>query len=474
MRAARLACVVMICVVLSAELVSAWGPHAEIAVAGAKALKTDDPIFAYLGSDLHLFGTLAWMGDYASGDGIIRIRNMQVYARDVAFYPGWTEFGHGHGAPGETGYEPVFRRMLQALHTETPINTAGWLGELIHVTQDTACPPHAVNCNDARHACENWIDATKIDIGAYEPQLLGKTDEEALQGYLARMVELHEYARVQAERALPLAAQGAKEECAAVLMESALESARVTADLLHTLGALQQQAAPRAGAGGLCGTVTPPPGPDGIVAKIMVLGTEYSTLADAEGHYEFRNLPPGPYQVAAMKPGTRPQIVEATVEADRPTRQDIDLPASVPAGNLLRNGDFSIQWMCQRKNKDIPDGWRWARQLEPAVVQWYSEPFAVKPGQTFRLTADWIEGVQAEIKIVCEGVSQAPLSAGTSSGVFTIPAHAENFRGLAWVSVCSPQPLSATFRNVAVTLEPQAAAVSDGKVNQQREAMGQR
>jgi hypothetical protein len=227
MRAARLACVTMLCALVSGHGASAWGPHSEITIGNAK-----------------------------------------LYARDVAFFPGWNEFGHGHGGPGETGYEPLFRRVLQAIHTETPANTIGWLGQLIHVTQDTGCPPHAVDCNDARHACENWINAAKTDITGCKPQLLGETDDQALQGYLARIAELQEYTRTQAEKALPLAAQGNKEECAAVMLESALELARVTADLLHTLGALQAKAGPVAGTGGLCGTVTTPSGTDTVVAKI--------------------------------------------------------------------------------------------------------------------------------------------------------------------------------------------------------------
>ena len=159
-----------------------------------EALDKSDSILVYLSSDLNLLGSVASMGDNASGNGVVKIRNMKLYAHNVAFFAGWNEFRHGHGEPGETGYEPLFRRVLQAIHTETPANAIGWLGQLIHVTQDTGCPPHAVSCNDAR-SCENWIDAAKIDIAPYKPQLFGETDDEALQGYLARIAKLQEYTR---------------------------------------------------------------------------------------------------------------------------------------------------------------------------------------------------------------------------------------------------------------------------------------
>ena len=243
------------------------------------------------------------------------------------------------------------------------------------------------------------------------------------------------------------------------MMESALESARVTADLLHTLGALQAKAGPIEGTGGLVGTITTQPGTDTVVAKIILLGTDCSTLADAEGHYEFRNLPPAQYQVAFMQPASRPQTAQAIIEAAKQTRLDIGLPSTDPPGSLLRNGDFSVSWMC----KDVPDGWYKAGNLKSPTVQWYSEPFTVKLGQTLRLTANWNPGIEGEIKIACETIAQEPMTTGTHSSLFTIPASVDGFRGLAWVSACTTKDLSATFGSVAVTLEPMSIETPAGK-----------
>ena len=79
--------------------------------------------------------------------------------------------------------------------------------------------------------------------------------------------------------------------------------------------------------------------------------------------------------------------------------------------------------------------------------------FEVKPGQTFRLTTDWKKGVEGEAAIMCENELQNPLTAGTKSWTFTIPAEVKGFRNLAWVSIRTTKPLSDTLKSIAATME---------------------
>ena len=55
-----------------------------------------------------------------------------------------------------------------------------------------------------------------------------------------------------------------------------------------------------------------------IVAHNIAQGTDHSTVTDAEGMYEFTNLEPGRYDVAAAKTGFETASATIDVEGKRP------------------------------------------------------------------------------------------------------------------------------------------------------------
>lgn len=381
----------------------AWGPHVEIAAAALKVLDKDDPFLACIGRDTSSLAGLALVNDWAHYDDVSRAQGMRIYARDYVFWPGrptnLTPYKAdllGHGLFLDDGsHEAFFARALQAMRTETAPNAVGWIAALTHLTQDTGAPPHAsegrglkVCKTGLRHGeLEGWLRADQIAIAGYKPRLLGKTDKEALAAYLARMKDLQEFAIQRARRAGPLVDAEDRKAVEPILLESALECSRALADLYHTLGALHAQHKPAADTGRLAGTITPPPGEDLFHAKVVLEGTTFSTLADARGRYEFRNLPATKYNMRVMMPRCKPAAAEVSVAAGAETARDFALEQT---GNLLRNGDFSVRWM----REGVPDGFR--EVARSVAAQWWSERVIVKPGTTYRLSVKWKKGAQGE------------------------------------------------------------------------------
>lgn len=390
----RKVAVALFCVLLlPASLALAWGPHPDIGNAGARALDKDDPFRAWIGN-IGLVGPLSWWNDMAGGGAIVSVGKYHVYARDCFEIPGLKFVAYsGHGRPGSGTYEAYFSRLLQAMHTETTEASMGWLGAVLHDAEDTGAPPHAAMISGPLHGkMENWVDGKKIDITGYEPRLLGKTEEEALKGYVKRLTELSEYSRQRAKKIKPLAEADDRAACEPLILECANETARAVADVLHTLGYLQSQMKPVPGTAGLAGTIASPADPNGLTPKIMLEGTKFSTFADIEGRYGFRNLPPGKYKAFAMMPRCKPQTFEVTLEADMQVRKDVDLAAN---DNLLRNGDMSVRWL----RKDRPDTW-YASLDRDKVWRWTSAPFTVTPGQRLQVRVKWAKDSDAQVNIL--------------------------------------------------------------------------
>ncbi len=76
---------------------------------------------------------------------------------------------------------------------------------------------------------ENWVDGARIDIAGYAPRLLGATDGDALRGFEKRAHRLIAFSKQRAERARPLIEANDRKGTEAVVLESADETARVTA-----------------------------------------------------------------------------------------------------------------------------------------------------------------------------------------------------------------------------------------------------
>ena len=435
----------------------AWGPHPRITRAGAEILPADEPVLQFIGNDLGTLSTCSWMPDQTWNDEIIRIGNSRCWARDFVFMPGVPSVGHCY--PEVTrAYEPIFRRTVQALRTETPTNALGWLGSLIHLTEDTGAPPHALrNLGPYHGRLENYVDAKQIEIPGYQPRLLGSTEDEALAGYIQRMQQLREFSIPRAKQLEPLAEKDDRAAMEPLELECALECARAVADVLHTLSVVGLK--PLADHGSLKGTITgtTTAADPSMVAKIMLLGTRYSTLSNPQGEYAFRNLPPGQYEMAVVRPGFLPAKATVTVEANRPTSHDVELTTTSPAGNLLRFSDFSVCW----RSSTFPDGWWQQRCIPPTSVDekpqpgWCSERVIVKPGTKYRLTVEWCDGAEANVAIAWFPADEhhpprlsVPLSAGKTTLVIESP---EDCKKAAVVLFPPPTTPNAALKYVSLT-----------------------
>jgi hypothetical protein len=261
---------------------------------------------------------------------------------------------------------------------------------------------------------ERWVDESKIHIVGYQPRLLGKTDDEALRGFLERMDGLVAFSKVRALKLRPLVEKVEKRVNQPLELECALEVARVSADLLHTLFTLGLRPPDRPGAG-LRGTLTfpPPAGYAALPAKVVLVGTPYSTTADEKGRFHFRDLPAGTYRAWALAPGAETEkLDEVVLRAGTETVLDHRLrPDRVP-GNLVRNAAFALSWLAPER----PDGWqrdpvrrgRWASALVrvpvektcvvrvelqdgqrvPLAVRWRSDPSSAQAGRESPLDLD--------------------------------------------------------------------------------------
>ena len=250
----------------------AWGPHPEITEAGLSALGKDHPLIARLGPEAAKLREYCWMADWR--------RSLQgdFYADDFLLFPAATKH-YDHLCPEvKATYEPYFRRALQALRTETPTNAARWIGSILHFTEDTGSPPHAAEFKGDLHSkMENWIDAKAIRIEGYTPRLLGEDDDAAVAGFLRRMDGLIAYSKERGLKLKPIIEAGDRKTAEPLVLECALETSRVVADLLHTLGKLGDPLN-RDGAS-LRGTIASKaaPGLEKVPAKVMIEGTLFST-----------------------------------------------------------------------------------------------------------------------------------------------------------------------------------------------------
>ena len=368
---------------------AAWGPHPQITRAAIKVLPDLPRWKAALGSDnLAALADYCWMPDERGMD-------MGAYYADDYLLIHQMPRHVGHVMPDvQQTFVPYFRRALQALRTETPLNACRQIGSLIHFVEDTGAPPHAREQCPHHMELENWVRGEQVIIKGYRPQLLGKTDAEAEAGLLRRMAGLVTFSKARAERALPLVSQPRPDRAKVepIILESALESARVTADVLYTLFTLGL--APQPEGAGLMGTVTAATLPlrDDHGARIVLLGTDYATLATTAGprpspsqwcgKFELRNLPPGDYRVLAYRTASQVHISGPIhLEAGEPSRLDIELGATSPAGNVIENPDARLESL----QPGVADRWNLASAGPPPL--WSSTGAYVAPHTTYRCGA---------------------------------------------------------------------------------------
>ena len=396
--------VALACVMILAPAAWAWGPHPAITQAALQVLPEADHWKQVLGDQFGQLTNYCWLPDVAGeewGD---------FYTDDYLLIRGIPRYA-GHGAPYvNLAWRPFFLRALQGLRTETPANAARQMGPLIHYVEDTGAPPHTgVNFGALHGPLENWVKANEIVITGYVPQLLGADEASALAGLTTRLEALSAFSLQRVNRAKPLAEQGeaARPQVEPILLESALESARAVADVLHTLFTLAD--APVPPGAGLRGTIaTGPfhpgaPAATGRGARVMLLSdeevraldlnpasltpalTDYATVAYAatpqpagptwRGRYEFRNLPSGTYRVWAYRPGSLPCLsAPVTLTVGQVTEADLTLTPDDPPGNIIQNPHATIAVLSAD-----PDRWTCR-----AKTQWTSRSARLVKGLTYR------------------------------------------------------------------------------------------
>jgi hypothetical protein len=364
----------------------AWGPHPAITQAALDVLGTNHPLALRLGPQLARLTNYCWMADYKRIP--FREPDQDFYADDYLLFPQVTTHLDHICPEVKKTYRPYFERALQALRTEDSANAARWVGSLLHFVEDTGSPPHAAEIRGDIHIkMENWVKASLIRIGGYQPRLLGTNDAAAVAGFLRRMDELIEFSKPRGRSLMTKVIIGQQSAVEPVVLECALETSRATADLLYTLGHLTP--GNPAGKAAVSGAVVSKSAPlmERVPARIVVLGTNWSTLTDAAGRFEFHGLPPGDYQAVVFRPGSGATNVMVQLAAGRTNSIHATLP-EWPA-NLIRNGDFKLRWL----RPEAPDCWT------RTDLGWEGEIVPLQKDRRYRLKVNFKPGADAEVLV---------------------------------------------------------------------------
>lgn len=364
----------------------AWGPHSEITQAALDVLGTNAPLARQLGAAAAELTNYCWMGDYFGV--VMEDRGELFYADDYLLFAEAPRYFDHTGPEIRGAFAPFLRRALQALRTETPVNAARWVGALTHFVQDAGCPPHAAGLRgDAHTKMEGWVETNRIRLGDYQPQGMGASDTELLGGLMRRLGEAMTEAQEKGRRLRVAVEIGNRSAVRPAVLDSALASARLTADLLWSLGTVARTNP--AGTAGLRGTIgsRPPAGLERFPAKVALAGTPYATLADLAGRYAFHGLPAGSYTVVAYRPGQGTGQAKVTLEPGEAKVCGLSLPAT--PSNLVPNGDFQLSTM----RPGTPDYWY------PTKSGWDGEPVLLKPGGQYRLAVQFKGGTRPEVMV---------------------------------------------------------------------------
>lgn len=371
-------------ILLAALPVMAWGPHPQITRAAIDTLGTNHVLHAQLGEEIFALTNYCWLPDFKRLP--FRVTTQDFYADDYLLFPGVTKhFDHLCPEVQQT-YEPYLRRALQALRMESPANAARWIGSLLHFIEDTGSPPHAAQIRgDVHSKMENWVDASRISIAGYQPRLLGTNDNDAVFGLVQRMNGLIDFSKVRGQKLRTPVLLSNRRAVEPIALECALECARVSADVLHTVGTLVENFPARGFE--FSGHVQSPPvaSPGRFPARILLPGTNVSTLSDSFGRFTLRGLAAPNYRITVMQPGSATLETKILVNAAS-TNVILALRSS---GNLVRNGDFSVRWV----QATAPDCWR------KVGANWEGEILALQPGQRYRVRAEFAPETHAEVLV---------------------------------------------------------------------------
>lgn len=414
------AVVLILCTLFHVLSARAWGPHPTITRAALDTLGANDALLRILGAEAQRLTNTCWMADFKRLP--FKEPTQHFYADDFLLFPQATKhFDHISPEVKQT-YRPYFLRALQALRMESPANAARWIGALLHFVEDTGSPPHAAEIRGGVHSnMENWVEANAIQINGYRPRSLGDSDDTAIGGLLRRMDGLIEFSKPRGRRLVTQVTIGNQRAVRPIVLECALETSRVVADLLHTLGKLAE--VPSTNTARITGIIvsTNAPGFELCPARITILGTNFSTLVDEHGRFELRHLPAGEWTFNISRPGN--ETTNVTVRTRSRETNHLAITLAVGPNNLLRNADFSRRWV----RADAPDCWTHTGN------GWEGEVIPLIPGLRYELSARFQTNAPGDVLLrwtrqlpytlpqntALPKIESAPLTPANPSLVFT-------------------------------------------------------
>jgi hypothetical protein len=363
---------------------SAWGPHWHITRAGIDRLADDHPLAAQLGPELFALTNYCWIPDFKHLP--FQHAGREFYCDDYLLFPGVTKHLDHICPEVQQAYEPYFRRALQALRMESPENAARWIGSLLHFVQDSGSPPHAARIRGDIHLkMENWIVASNITTAGYVPKLLGTNDDDAARGLIARMNGLIAFAKPHGSKLRTSVILVNRRAVAEGSLQCANECARVTADVLHTLGTLaaRQPAHGFELSGHVKASAASPSAH--FAPRLVIQGTNISTVTDNDGFFRLRGVSSGSHRISVITPGS--EVFETNLNVTASMTNLVFSP--VPSGNLVRNGEFASHWLVT----NAPDCWMKVGSF------WEGEVLALQPGTLYRIRAEFLTNSSAEVGV---------------------------------------------------------------------------
>lgn len=401
--AAFLIIVVPVIAGITSKRLFAWGglPHQQIIDGALSAIPAEDHLSLRLGSEAgHLRDTVE-MGDWMNSLIVVQENwhvttedypqiESEYFGNDYLLFPAAPHFFNHMMPQVHETYGPFFLRALQALRTEDNANAVRWMGSLLHFVTDSGSPPHTVGLSGQNHTkMENWLDASKIDLRGYVPQLLGSNDQEAVEGLRKRMDGLIARNAEIAKRMLPYVEANDRAHVEPMALDCAEESARVAADVIHTLLVLSAEQS-EADTATLVASISAPPLAGNLLlpAKLVLLGTNYSTLSSSDdsnpqrylGTFFLKNLPAGTYSLAVERPGAETLFIPSfELRKNQHAQFAWHLDDTSPAGDLVQNSDFKLRWL----SSALPDHWH----HDQTCHCWLSDNIPVIHGNPYRAYA---------------------------------------------------------------------------------------
>lgn len=392
---------VLLLALVSSPKLFAWGgvPHQQIVDGALTAIPADDHISLRLGPESgHLRDTVE-MGDWMNSLIVVQENwhvttedypqvESQYFGNDYLLFPSAPHFFEHMMPEVHDTYGPFFLRSLQALRTEDQTNAVRWMGSLLHFVTDSGSPPHTIGLRGSDHTkMENWLDASKIDLHNYQPQLLGKTDQEAVLGLRRRMDALIARNAKIARRMLPYARANDRAQIEPMAFDCAEETARVAADVIHTLLVLSARPVQGDSASIVASVTAPRLAEHSLLpAKLILLGTNFSTLSSLDdssreryaGTFSLHDLPPGTYRTVIERPGAETLFLAPfRLDSGQHAHFNWNLQATSPAGNLVQNYNLKLRWLSSL----VPDHWH----ANSACHCWTSDNIPVIHGNAYRL-----------------------------------------------------------------------------------------